>query len=92
MALTEEQRAALGVVLEIHQEEVSEHVRAALRCIEEATRDPKAARSYLAEAQTHALLALGVRVDSLVTIVSAAALPELAPEEIELGPDLEEEG
>ena len=37
----------------------------------------------LAFAQVHALLALGIRIDSLVTIVSAAALPELAPDGID---------
>lgn len=81
MALTKRQRTALADVLEIHQEDVNTHVGEAIATLEGVGGELTAAQA-LALAQTHALLALGLRLDSLVTILSAAALPELAPEEI----------
>ncbi len=102
MALTEKQRNALADVLEIHQEDVNTHVAAAIGILETVQEESHEAQeeltipAALAFAQVHALLALGLRVDSLVTILSAAVLPELAPEGIEvaegieLGPDLED--
>lgn len=92
MALTDEQRATLGDVLEIHEDEVIEHVKDALAALRSLPNLWELNNTQtIAYAQAHALLALGLRVDSLVSIVSAAALPELAPDGIEPAPDLEED-
>lgn len=97
MALTKKQKKALADVLEIHQEDVNTHITEAIGILEAVQEEKAQAKEELSIpaalqfAQVHALLALGLRVDSLVTILSAAALPELAPDGIEVGPDLDDD-